>query len=140
MSVAVWPASLPKPTRPGYQSKINDPRLAKNTSTGPVGWRRRWSSRSRSVSLSLQVDRSQKAVFDQFYEQETKDGSLPFWMPDPVTDGWPLLTSDGSPLLTSDGTPLLMAALWLCLWGKETPVDRIVGTEFTISFSVEVMP
>nr|WP_319388197.1 hypothetical protein [uncultured Cohaesibacter sp.] len=140
MTIPSWPSELPKPTRNGYQAQRGDPRLPKNRSTGPKGWRRRWTAVSKPVSLSVQLGRSQKAVFDKFYDEDTKDGTLFFWMPDPVTDGWPLLTSDGSPMLMSDGTPLLMAALWLCKWGEATPVERIVGTEFTISFSVEVMP
>ena len=140
MSVSVWPEELPKPMRTGYQSQIDDARIAKNRDTGPIGWRRRWSSISRSVSLTVMVDRSLKAVFDEFYEYEVGAGSLPFWMPDPTTDGWALFTSDGKPLLTSDGTPILMAAQWLCIFGKQTPMQTIVGREFNISFSVVVLP
>lgn len=140
MSIAVWPSDLPKPTRDGYQSQINDPRLKKSRDTGPIGWRRRTSSVSRSVALTIQVDRELKAVFDQFYTEISGVGSLPFWMPDPVTDGWALLDPNGAPFLSSDGAPLLTPRQLLCLWGEETPQERIIGTEFTISFSVMVMP
>ena len=140
MSVAVWPSDLPKPTREGYQSQFDDPRLAKSRSTGPMGWRKRWSATTEAVSLAVQLSRAQKGDFDQFFQEDCQFGSLPFWMPDPVSDDWPLLAQDGTPLLLDDETPLLMAARWLCLWGKEMPVERVVGVEFSISFSVLVMP
>ena len=140
MSVAVWPSELPKPTREGYQSQLDDPRLAKSRSTGPIGYRTGWSSTTEGVALSVLLSRSQKGDFDKFFREDCEVGALPFWMPDPVSDGWPLLAADGSPLLLEDGTPLLMAAQWLCLWGKEMPIERVVGVEFAISFTVVVMP
>ena len=140
MSVAIWPEDLPKPRRDGYAAGINDPRIAKNTDAGPVGWRRRWSSHTKAVSLVAHLDRNEKAIFDNFYEYECQVGSLPFRMPDPVTDNWPLLTSDGESLLLSDGEPILMAATWLCIWGQSVPQESMVGRHFKVSFSVVVMP
>lgn len=140
MTIPVWPDTLPKPERNTWQSAPMEARLKRNPETGPPGYRRRFSGVPRSVSLSILVGRSGKAEFDDFYNNTTKAGSLPFYMPDPVTDGWPLLYSDGSPLLADDGTPLLMAANWLCLFGDQLPTDTIVGVEFRISFSVTVMP
>jgi len=140
MSVPTWPIDLPRPQREDLQVQINDPRLRKPTETGPPGYRRRWSSVARTVTLSIDVPRSLKAVFDRFYEFETKFGSLPFWMPDPMTDGWPLLDASGNPLLTNDGLPILLSAQWLCLFGEETPVQSIRGIRFVIAFSVTVMP
>jgi len=140
MTILTWPTDLPKPDRDGYQRQIDDPRLGRNRDTGPAAWRRRWSSVSKSVSLTIDVDRSQKAVFDRFYEEDADFGSNLFWMPDPTTDGWPLLASDGRPLLLPDGTPILMAARWLCLFGKETPRESVRGIRFRIAFNVAVMP
>ncbi|MAU43772.1 MAG: hypothetical protein CMP09_02820 [Yangia sp.] len=61
-------------------------------------------------------------------------------MPDPVTDGWPLLHETGVPLLYEDGTPILMSAQWLCVFGDEPPSETLRGMTFTKSFSVWVMP
>lgn len=140
MTVAIWPDELPQPRRDGYAQQVTDPRMAKNTDTGPVGWRKRWSSTTRSMSLVLHATRAEKGVFDQFYKETSAFGALPFWMPDPVTDNWYLLNEDGERLLTSDGTPILMASRLLCLWGSEVPSDRFVGLSFEIKFQILVMP
>ena len=140
MSLAVWPADLPKPQRDGFQVQIADPRKRKAAETGPPGYRRRWSSVARNVALSIDVTRSGKAVFDTFYDDETRMGSLPFQMPDPLTDGWALLDATGKAVLTEEGAPILLSEQWLCLFGDETPVQSARGNRFVIAFSVTVMP
>ena len=140
MSVAVWPAELPNPSRGGYQAQNEDSRLRRSAS-GPRGYRRKYSSAGRLVQLQLvDVPRSLKAVFDNFYEGTVADGVLPFYMPDPVTNRWPFLLPNGQPALAGDGAPLLMAAQWLCIFGEETPSETISGTRFDIAFSVVVLP
>ncbi|QEW21228.1 hypothetical protein LA6_003436 [Marinibacterium anthonyi] len=99
-----------------------------------------YSSVARQVSLAIECSRAQKAVFDQFFEETTGFGALPFTMPDPTTDGWPLLADDGAPLLTTAGQPILLARQWLCLFGRETPQETLRGVTFRIAFSVSVMP
>jgi len=79
-------------------------------------------------------------VFDTFFQDQTRHGALPFYMPDPTTDGWPLLLADGRPFLTSEGKPILLAARWLCLFGDTQPAVGVVGIEFRINFNVWVMP
>lgn len=140
MSVLTWPSSLPRPLRSGYQAQNADPRLRKQADAGPPGFRRRYSSVARGLSLSVVLSRSEKAQFDRFYEQDTRHGSLPFWMPDPVTDGWPMLTESGAYVLTESGQPILLSKQLLCLFGDEPPVETIQGMSFTIGFSVWVMP
>ena len=110
MSVPAWPSALPRPTRSGWQSQLDDPRLPKAAAGGPPGYRRRWSSVARNVTLVIIVSRSQKAVFDTFFEQTTDFGATPFTMPDATTDGWPMLTGDGSPVLDGSGLPVLLSA------------------------------
>ena len=140
MTVPVWPSQLPKPTRPGYQASPQEARIRRNAETGPPGFRRRFSSTARMVTLSFICSRFQKGYFDQFFDETLQKGSLPFWMPDPVTDGWQLLTEDGTPLTTEDGTPLLISANWLCLI-TEPPSEAIYGQlEFEIAFQVAVLP
>ncbi len=81
-----------------------------------------------------------KAVFDEFYDTVTKDGTLPFRMPDPSTDGQFLLDTDVSPILTETGARILLAAQWLCIFGDPVPSERIVGGRFLVSLTVAVMP
>lgn len=139
MSVAVWPDTLPCPMREGYEASRQDPRQ-RRAASGPPGYRRRFSSAARLVRLTLEVSRAQKAVFDNFQRNDTRDGTLPFYMPDPTTDGWPMLTGDGTPVLTGAGAPVLLSARWLCLFGEDVPVETIIGVRFRIAFSVAVMP
>lgn len=140
MSVPHWPADLPRPRRAGYQAQTIDPRLKRKAETGPPSYRRRWSATVRTVTLTLKVSRAQKAVFDRFIDEVIEQGSTPFYMPDPTTDGWPVLADGGAPLLTGTGAPLLMAARWLCLLGDDMPRETIQGTRFLITLTVLVMP
>ena len=140
MTHPTWPPELPKPERNTWQSTPQEARLKRRSDAGPVSYRRRFSSASRTVSLSIVVNRNGKELFDRFYQRDTKGGSLLFWMPDPTTQGWSLGTSDGVPLLTSSGAPILMARRWLVTFGGALPVETIQGVEFRLSFSVEVMP
>jgi len=144
MTVPSWPEELPRPERNSWSAQQQDSRLKRRSDAGPPGWRRRFSSAARLVSLSIVVSRDERAVFDNFLADTTQDGVTPFWMPDPTTDGWPLFTSDGAPLLISggpdDGKPVLMAAQWLCMFGDQMPVETIVGVSFRLTFSVAVLP
>ncbi|MBU2867143.1 hypothetical protein [Pacificibacter marinus] len=136
-----WPDTLPKPERNTWQLSPQDARHKRQPDQGPVSYRRKFSSVAKIVSLSVDLDRNQKAIFDNFYHDDCAEGTRLFWMPDPTTDGWPLLTSDGRPLLTSDGAPLLMSAKWLCSFGDQVPVETISGqVKFRKNFNVQVMP
>ncbi|HBU15721.1 MAG: hypothetical protein A2092_13465 [Rhodobacteraceae bacterium GWE1_64_9] len=139
MTYAVWPTSLPRPERNSWQRQPQDSRLKRQTDAGPPGWRRRFSSAAQMVSLSVMLTRNQKAIFDRFFGDITRGGSLLFWMPDPTTDGWPMLDNAGNPLL-SGGVPLLLSARWLVSFGDQLPQESIQGTEFRKAFSVVVMP
>ncbi|MBN7785132.1 hypothetical protein JYP51_09390 [Ponticoccus gilvus] len=137
----VWPAELDPPERDGWGASWADPREHRQAERGPSRYGRRVSAVSRHVSLSIVCTRAQKGVFDRFFEQDTRMGSLLFRMPDPATDGWPLLTETFEPLLTETGQPLLDTHLWLCLFAKEMPSETVVEqVKFRIAFSVEVLP
>lgn len=138
--IARWPTDLPRPQRSGYQGQVQDPRIRRRSEAGPPGYRRRFSSVARIVTLAIDVSRDEKSVFDRFHQVETAMGSLPFIMPDPTLDGWSLLDTDANPLLTPDGDPLLVSAPWLCLFGDTSPVETIRGIRFQITFPVAVMP
>lgn len=141
MTLPAWPTDLPRPLRTSWGSALQDPRLRRAAETGPPGYRRRYSSVARIVGMEIDVSRAEKAVFDRFFEDTLKLGSLPFTMPDPVTDGWALLDTDGNPLLDGNGAPILLGAIWVCLFGAEMPTESIPGgTRFRIAFTVAVMP
>lgn len=141
MTVAVWPSDLPRPLRSGWQRQAMDPRRQRINETGPVSRSRRYSSVSELVTLTMRLDRVQRDIFDRFVERTLAHGSLPFWMPDPATDGWPLLTPEGVPLLTPQGVPLLATRQWLCQMGDEMPVEGPVqGVHFNAAFAVRVLP
>lgn len=144
MSYPLWPARLPRPERNTWSAVPQDGRLKRRSDAGPPGYKGRFSSRGRTVNLSVVLDRSQCAVFDLFFEETTAGGSRLFWMSDPTTHGWQLLTSDGQPLLiaggASDGLPILLARQWLVTFGDNLPTETVVGVEFRKTFSVEVMP
>lgn len=136
----VWPTDLPRPFRDGYQGQAQDPRVRRRAETGPRGHRRRFSAIAQIHSLTIDVSRDQKAVFDKFHKEDTSLGTLPFVMPDPLTDGWPLLAPDGQALLAPDDEPILIAAHWLCQFGETMPVETIRGIRFRITFPLEVLP
>lgn len=135
-----WPTELPRPERSSWQLTPQDARRKRQADAGPPGYRRRFSSVAKLVSLSVLVSRNDRAIFDRFYHQDCREGTELFWMPDPTTEGWPMLSADGQPMLTADGQPMLLSAQWLCAWGDTLPEESIVGVEFRKSFSVVVMP
>ena len=140
MSWPVWPESLNRWEREGWQASLQESRQRRSGDAGPPGWRRRFSSAARSVALSIVLERDEKAIFDHFFERECKHGSALFWMPDPTTDGWSMLDEAGRPLL-SGAAPLLLSARWLCSWGEQLPVETITEqVKFRKIFNVMVMP
>lgn len=139
--IAEWPETLPRPERDSWQSQPVDIRRRTQNDAGPPRSRRRLSGVSREVALSVVLSRDLKSVFDDFWAVTCVHGTRYFRMPDPTTDGWPMLSEEGMPMQTEDGTPILMAANWLCAWGSEPPVETIHGQiEFRKSFSVVVLP
>lgn len=140
MSVQQWPAALDRFERPGWQVQPQDSRQRRASEAGPPGYRRRFSSVARGVSLSIVLSRNEKAIFDQFYDEDCAHGSREFWMPDPSTHGWPLLSDAGTPLMSA-GRPLLLAERWLCAWGDPPPTESIVGqVQFRKTFGIWVLP
>ncbi len=144
MSVPTWPSDLPRPERNSWGAQLQDPRKQRRSEAGPTTWQRRFSSAAKLVSLSVLLTRDEKALFERFHEDDTKFGSIPFWMPDPTTDGWGLLIHTGAPALISggphDGEPLLLAGRWLCSFGSQIPRETIVGVEFRKTFDLVVYP
>lgn len=137
---AVWPSTLPRPMRQGYQASPTEARMKRRTEAGFPGYRRRFSSVAETVAMTIEVDRNERGIFDNFYRDTTANGTLPFFMPDPTTHGWALYATGGQRLLTASGQPLVLAARWLCLFGDALPATTVIGLRFRISFDVLVMP
>ncbi|MBC7313602.1 MAG: hypothetical protein H5U11_14005, partial [Rhizobium sp.] len=72
MTVPSWPSTLPRPERNTWQETPMEARLKRNPEAGPPGYRRRFSGVPEAVSLSILVDRNNKAVFDNFRKDLTK--------------------------------------------------------------------
>jgi hypothetical protein len=140
MTIPTWPSTLPRPERDSWSRSPLEARFKKQAEASPPAYRRRFSGVPKSVALSIVVSRAGKAVFDQFYEEDTAFGAKPFYMPDPTTDGWALLDGAGRPMLTADGLPILLSGQWLVFFGDDLPKESIQGVEFRMSFSVTVMP
>ncbi len=143
MTVQTWPTDLPVTIfeRDTWQLQPQDGRRKRQAEAGPPSYRRRTSRVPRFVSLSIVASRDQKERFWAFYHQDCVGGSLLFTMPDPSTDGWPMLTAAGSPLYDGAGNPLRLASSWLCAWGDQVPTETMTEqTRFRLSFSVVVMP
>lgn len=139
MSVILWPERLGRPMQEGYQRQRNETRQRSAPDRGPRRTNRRTTRLADTVALTLDFDRSEKAIFDWFYEQETEEGLRWFVMPEPTTHGWALKTSDGAPLHTHDGEPILLSRWQRCQFGDQQPAETVYGVRFRISFTLDVL-
>lgn len=139
MSVAVWPSELPTPLRASYVQERQDSRLRK-AAGGPPGYRRGFSSTATMVTLGVELTRARLAIFDTFYDDVTDDGTLPFQMSDPTSDGVALLDANFQPILTDAGLTIQLASNWLCLFSEPVPSVTISGGRYLVTFTVAVMP
>lgn len=143
MSLVWYPPELPRPERAPFQMARGDGRTRRAEDAGPVNVRRRFSAVANTVAFSTVLTRAQLARFDRFYDQEIKQGTAPFLMPAPDTDGLPLLADDGTPLLTDEGLPILISETWLCLIGQQLPArapSSPSSIQWRVSFDIVVMP
>lgn len=138
--IMTWPAELPPPQRDSWQLTRQDPRRRRQSDVGPPSYRRRSSASAKLLTMSIVLTRSQKAVFDNFYDIDCRSGVRLFRMRDPSTDGWALLDELGRPLLDQDGRRLLISKMWLCAWGDQVPTETVVEqVKFRMSFNITVI-
>jgi len=141
MTVPSWPAEMPYPQRTSYRSQRFDARRKTTFDAGPPGRSRRFSAVGRTIALTFRLTALRAAVFERFYVDTCAEGSLPFWMPDYMVDGIPLLTETGAQLLDENGVPLLCSKIMLVAWGDETPTQSNVKLlERDVSFEVIELP
>lgn len=88
------------------------------------------------------ADTFRLARFWTFYNVTTKKGSEPFWTPDQVFDGAPLMTAAGRPITTRAGVPILRRSRWLVIFAPDSPPqesDR-EGAGYLVNFNLLILP
>lgn len=133
---ARWPSAMPLPLRDGFSQASLPTRIRRATDVGPPSYRSRFSRRMPATAMTFEVDRDGLEVFYRFYEDDTRGGSLPFWMPDPLTDEWPLTDETGSVLITPEGDTLLASAVDLVVFAEAEPQVAPIGVRFRITIQV----
>ena len=82
--MADWPDTLP-----GFLSGIGDKRgSAKSRSSvdvGPAIVRRRYTSAVRNINVPMRMTNAQRVIFEAFYADDLKEGTLSFNWIDPLT-------------------------------------------------------
>jgi len=119
----VWPAGLPQAPLVRSLSETF-PALALRTEmeTGPAKMRRRATAVPRSFDIELSLTRNQVALFDQFYTDSIKLGSIPFEWKHPRTGA----VCDMRITSTPNARP---------------KAPRQSGTEYwSLSFGIEILP
>jgi hypothetical protein len=87
------------------------------------------------------------ARFEQFWAEDTIEGTVPFIIANPIRNNKPLTTADGTPLTKrsstpeGDGEPLLVSAHWLVMFGDDTPTISVAsGLLYSIQYPLVIMP
>ncbi len=140
MPLVQWPFELPLPMRAGFAKSRLEARRASRPDAGPKRSRRQWSKVGQSVSMMLDLSVDELARFDLFYNEETKEGSLPFAMAEPGKDGHGLLNEVDFVLTDENDNPVLIASTWLCLFGEQLPSDGVIGVRRRLNFDLAVLP
>jgi len=87
---AYWPTALPQQfTRDGYQDAFADNRLSTSAEVGPALIRSRMTAMARPIAGVMHMRKDQLVRLRKFWKDDTLDGKLPFYFPDPVFGyGW----------------------------------------------------
>ena len=139
MALPLYPSELPAPLRDTYQIGFGEGRFKSKNDAGPGNVRGRFSSTVHSVPFSTLLDTTQVGRFRDVDFEETKEGKLPFLIPDHSGDSYVWLDDDETSLLYEDGTPILMAETWLVLFDS-LPTIKPRDIYWTVSFTLVVMP
>lgn len=80
-----WPATLPQlMEKTGFQRTPKASVIEFGTEVGPGKRRRRSTARFKIMSMVFTMTTAQVADFEEFYEDDCEDGSLPFDYIDPI--------------------------------------------------------
>jgi hypothetical protein len=84
--MAVWPATLPQYVlAANYTEAVPDNSIRSETDVGPAKVRRRGTAAPRPISCQVLLTTAQRATLDDFYNTDTKAGSLTWTWVHPVT-------------------------------------------------------
>lgn len=144
MAYVSWPDDLPIfVQRENFRVQREEGRLRSPTDFGPGKVRRRSSSTVRTITPRIWMTRAQLERFDEFWQVDTKGGSLFFWFPEPGRHGFPMRGLGGGILLTADGVPLLISA-WVLVRFSADAEPPAIGTIsddlWPVDFSLDIMP
>lgn len=142
MTTPIWPSSLPQRVlRDGYSEQSQDGRLFTRTSAGPPKLRRRYSRVLKTVPASVVITYEEKAILEQFAEEETVGGSVPFLIPDQSHDDISFGDEDSDFLMDENGDYLVDKANWLVIFAQnELPRYEPFGVQWKASFTLTVLP
>lgn len=141
MTVPWYPDTLPRPRRDGHSRTLADGRQATKNDAGPPRVRRRFSSAPAAMQMVIDLTLDQRMRFFRFWEEDTRFGSLPFWMLDWATDGVALMAETGDVLTDEFGRPLAIDAVLLCMFGTDQPpAETLIGVDFRVSFQLSILP
>lgn len=120
MAYPFWPAELPQyPSVSGTSRGFADGRLFQAMAQGPAKIRLRTSAAIKPLSVSFMMTVAEVSVFEAFWDDDTKGGSLPFYFPNYDDEG----------------------EFWLVVFGENAPV--VTPTEYDaeqVSFTLSILP
>lgn len=136
----IWPADLGPPLADGIARTPADARLMKAKELGPPESRRRRTLVPIRLPMRYLLDRARREMLERFYVDDLAYGTRYFWMPDWMSDGWPVLDHDLCPILDHDGVPVLISALVLCHMSEPPADGGLRGNHVETSLVVDIMP
>lgn len=142
MAIPAYPSELPPPLRPDYQQTNGEGRAIFRNDAGPVSLRRRFAAVMDQIPFATNLERWQLGVFDNFYYETTKNGTLPFTIAEPLTDGFPMLDENLDYLLDENGDYLLFTETMLVIFGDQGLPTRkqIDGARYRVDFTLWKLP
>lgn len=79
MANPTWPTTLPSFVQEGgYTEALQDQTVESNVDAGPAKIRRRFTKSLRKFGITLQMLPAQVTIFETFWQNTVKGGSLPF--------------------------------------------------------------
>lgn len=121
MPTPTYPTTLPNQLL-GLRDKREDNVVRTQMEAGPAITRRRYTASVRTLSVPVVFTGAQRAIFEDFFEDDLKSGSLSFEWNDPLTDETAIFRFTKPPEFTT-------------MRGGE-PDDRI----YRATFALEILP
>lgn len=142
MTIPAWPSELPEPLRADYAEQSGEGRTMFRPDAGPPRVRQRFAAVVDDVPYSISVERWKLGLFDKFYDETLKKGTLPFTMPAPLIDRFAILDEDGVPLLDENDAPLLFGETMLVMFADQGLPARsqIDVEEYRVRFRLMRLP